>query len=275
MSRRAGRRALARECREELGVELEAIRRLIRVPYDYDDRPVLLDVWRVDAWHGEPHGAERQVVTWARIDSLDADDFPPANAPIITALQLPPTYMITPEPSGAPELGLNLLAANLRHGVRLVQLRSKRLQRSALQDWAREAAALCASSGARVLVNGEPDLVEHTKADGVHLSSERLMSASRRPLCGPRLVSASCHDSRELNHACRIGADFAVLSPVRATPSHPDAVVLGWERFQSLVWNVPIPVYALGGMRLDDLSDAWRHGAQGIAAIRAFGRQQC
>lgn len=262
--------ALVRECHEELGVELGAMRRLIRVPYDYHDRSVLLDVWRVDAWDGEPHGAEHQAVRWAKIDSLNPDCFPLANAPIITALQLPPAYMVTPEPFTAPEHALSELAASLRLGARLVQLRSKRLQPLALQTWMREAVSLCKSYGARVLVNGEPGLVEPAQADGVHLSSERLMSASERPLPRPCLVSASCHDSHELRHAWRIGVDFAVLSPVRKTPSHPDAVVLGWERFQQLVWDVPIPVYALGGMRLEDLSHAWRHGAQGIAAIRAF-----
>jgi len=61
-----------------------------------------------------------------------------------------------------------------------------------------------------------------------------------------------------------------VLSPVRPTASHPDATPLGWSRFAELVDPVPLPVYALGGLRLEDLDDAIHHGAQGIAAIRGL-----
>ena len=70
--------------------------------------------------------------------------------------------------------------------------------------------------------------------------------------------------------AQRLGLDYAFLSPVRETASHPDVEPLGWERFASWVDGVNIPVYALGGMRTEDLQAAREFGGQGIAGIGAF-----
>ena len=67
-----------------------------------------------------------------------------------------------------------------------------------------------------------------------------------------------------------MGADFAVLGPVAATPSHPDREPMGWHRFAALRETVSLPIYALGGMTPSDLHTAHRHGAQGIAAIRGL-----
>jgi len=59
-----------------------------------------------------------------------------------------------------------------------------------------------------------------------------------------------------------------VLGPVRATPSHPDSVPLGWDRFRSIVAGASIPVYALGGVVRRDLEDAQCRGAHGLAMVR-------
>jgi 8-oxo-dGTP diphosphatase len=96
------------------------------------------------------------------------------------------------------------------------------------------------------------------------------MASATRPLDIEQWVAASCHSAPELEHAARIGVDFAVLSPVAATVSHPGAQPLGWGRFRELVAAVPFPVYALGGMQLPDLATARAHGAQGIALMRGI-----
>ena len=70
--------------------------------------------------------------------------------------------------------------------------------------------------------------------------------------------------------ALELDADFVVLSPVQKTASHPDMPAMGWEVFSSMIEDIPVPVYALGGVSGDDLETAWSHGAQGVAAISAF-----
>ena len=64
--------------------------------------------------------------------------------------------------------------------------------------------------------------------------------------------------------------DFVTLSPVQETPSHPGVPGMGWEAFAALVAQAHVPVFALGGMRGDDLARARAAGAQGIAGIRGL-----
>ena len=80
------RSALARELLEELGLVVDDCRPLIVVDHDYEDKQVKLDVWSVDAWHGNIHGREGQPIEWVPLSDLRHKDFPAANIPIIEAL---------------------------------------------------------------------------------------------------------------------------------------------------------------------------------------------
>jgi 8-oxo-dGTP diphosphatase len=99
------------------------------------------------------------------------------------------------------------------------------------------------------------------------------MALSVRPLDDTYLVAASCHTQEELQHAVKLGLDFVVISTVRKTSSHPGAQTLGFSGFHELTERASIPVYALGGMQAADLPIVFRHGGQGIAAIRGLWGQ--
>lgn len=264
------RQALNRELHEELGIDVVQARPLLCIPYRYPDREIVLDVWRVDAFSGVPHGREGQEVRWVALADLPHYAFPPPNRPIITALQLPDRYLITPEPDGAAHWPrfLQQLERTLSRGVRLVQLRAKQQDEGMLRELASEVLTVCRRQGARVLLNSTPKLAADLAMDGVHLSSAVLWQQDARPVVlEGGLVAASCHSAEDLARAGDIGADFAVLSPVQDTRSHPGAPSLGWERFAQLAAESRLPVYALGGMTPEDIPRAWQHGAQGIAAI--------
>jgi 8-oxo-dGTP diphosphatase len=64
--------------------------------------------------------------------------------------------------------------------------------------------------------------------------------------------------------------DYALLSPVFPTPSHPEAKGLGWDKFVEEITNTTIPVFALGGMKNELLATAQSHGAHGIALMRGW-----
>ena len=78
--------ALCRELHEELDIGVLDAKPLIVVPYDYDDRQVLLHVWRVLEYRGTPRGREQQPIRWVRLEEIAELDFLPANRPIINAL---------------------------------------------------------------------------------------------------------------------------------------------------------------------------------------------
>jgi 8-oxo-dGTP diphosphatase len=83
-------------------------------------------------------------------------------------------------------------------------------------------------------------------------------------------VGASCHGATDLARAADLGLDYALLSPVMPTASHPGAPYLGWDRFSALAEVARLPVYALGGLGPRDLELAIDQGAQGVAAIRGL-----
>jgi 8-oxo-dGTP diphosphatase len=78
--------ALARELAEELAIAIGASQPLLQVEHDYGDKAVLLDVWWVREFAGDPHGREGQPWQWVSAGELDALPFPAANRPIITAI---------------------------------------------------------------------------------------------------------------------------------------------------------------------------------------------
>lgn len=262
--------ALRRELEEEVGLTPSKARPLIQIDYDYPDKSVFLDVWRVDAYQGEAHGREGQPLRWVLPDLLRPNEFPAANVPIIAAVRLPQTYLITPEPGDDKRAFLQRLEARLRDGIRLVQLRAKSLDTIAYRALAAEAMALAKDHQAEILLNASPRLALELDADGVHLPSARLMALSSRPLPAHKWLAASCHNADELRHAERIGADFVVVSPVLPTASHGDARPLGFDGLRRLCRRASVPVYALGGLDTSHLDESFRCGAQGIAAIRGL-----
>ena len=78
--------ALERELREELGIEIGAIRPLLEIEHDYGDRRVLLDVWLVREFSGEARGLEGQPLSWVAPTQLANYAFPAANRPILEAI---------------------------------------------------------------------------------------------------------------------------------------------------------------------------------------------
>ncbi|WP_421865342.1 Nudix family hydrolase [Motiliproteus sp.] len=262
--------ALVRELEEELGIVPTQFEPLIRIPYDYPDKRVLLDVWRVTAFEGEPEGREGQLLYRLDIDMLEAADFPAANRPIITALQLPQLYLITPELPA--ELLLQRLEPALDSGVGLVQLRANHLDDRSYRDLAEQVLALCRRQGAKVLLNRHPSMLEQVDADGIHLNSRLLaeFSPADRQRLKTKWLGASCHNAQQLHSAQQLELDYALLSPVCTTETHPEAQPLGWSAFESLVAQMQLPVYGLGGLSREQLSQVLDLGGHGVAGIGTF-----
>jgi len=258
--------ALKRELHEELGIEVERAYPWLTRDYDYAHAAVRLRFFRVVRWSGTLHGRENQRFAWQLPDAISVDPLLPANAPILRALRLPPVYAI----SNAAELGeqefLALLERALAGGLKLLQVREKEMTGSDFLRFSTQVVRLAHARGARVLVNADIKLAQKAGADGVHLTSEQLKQANRRPALD--LVGASCHNAGELARAQALGADFVVLGPVQPTPSHPGATGIGWDLFATLLKDCPLPVYALGGLRPTDLETACRCGAHGISMMR-------
>ena len=262
--------ALVRELQEELGIEADIGEWIMEVPQVYPDKDLTLEVRHVRSWKGTPRGREGQAITWVAPDKLSRYSMPPADIPVVAALREPDRYLITPEP-GADEASCarwqDTLRAAVDSGLQRIQLRpgaGHPQARALIQT------AVRAHRGpVQWLLNRDIELAAALGV-GVHLSSQQLLQLQARPLPQGQLVAASCHDLAQLQAAQRLGCDFAVLGPVQATATHPEAAPMGWEAFAALRAQVALPIYALGGLGAADRVVARQHGAQGIAAIRGL-----
>jgi 8-oxo-dGTP diphosphatase len=258
--------ALVRELHEELGIEAETAYPWLTRVFTYPNATVRLNFFRITSWKGEPHGREGQLLSWQRLPELSVAPILPANDPVLRALQLPHLYAISNATELGTEVFLQRLQLALNNSLRLLQIREKGWERPALRELSLHAVELAHASGARVLINGDIELAQEVGADGVQLTGAQLAASDARP--DLELCAASCHSAEELQHAADLELDFALLSPVLPTKSHPGAPHLGWEAFAAMAKNSSIPVYALGGLQLQDMQSAWQHGAHGIALLR-------
>jgi len=267
-------RALARELHEELGIHVESRdgTPLIRIPWRYGTRGLLLDAWQFERWQGTPASLEGQALQWAVPGDVDPAMLTPADRPILQALRLPSIYLITPADvsSDQAQLWHARVMTAIDQGVRLIQLRFPLWSAEQVRDLAARLQAYALQHRACVLLNGDIEgALRLGEGIGVHLKTTQVQSLTERPLPWAQPVAASCHDDAQLSKSVEL-ADFAALSPVAATATHPDAAPLGWPRFQAMIEAAALPVYALGGMTPSHASEARRHGGQGVAGIRAF-----
>jgi mutator protein MutT len=101
------REALARELREEIGIAISTPRPLIRLRHTYPHKEVVLDIWVVRQYQGEPHGLEGQAVRWCTQAELETVELLPADGPIVAALRLPERL----EARAAPDYAIGASAA--------------------------------------------------------------------------------------------------------------------------------------------------------------------
>lgn len=256
--------ALTRELREELGIEVGASSPLIRIRHAYPDRDVLLDTWWVDRHAGQPRGAEGQAIAWVRPEALPEAGLLEADAPIANAIRLPQAYAISPPQATSAELHAWLEAPR----APMLRLRLPTLANSDYWPLWNELHAAARARGVTLMADRLPD---ESIAGGAsaHLSAADASKLRRRP-AGVAWFACSCHTAEDLRHAAKIGADFAVLGQVKATPSHRERPPLGWTRWQRLVDAAQLPVYGIGGLSDADIAQTRAQGGQGVAAIRAY-----
>ncbi len=263
--------ALARELREELGIQMQVATPWVTYVHHYPTTTVRLYFCRVTQWQGEPRGLEQQQLKWVDIASAtELPDLLPAAYPPLRWLQLPTRYLICSQPPEQDQAALiERLQAGLKQGVRLVQWRVLPWTGPAMQASFEQARILCHQHGARLLVSSAHDPTLWELADGVHFRAQDAKQLQARPeSLANQLIGVSTHNEEELALAREFGADFVVLGPVLPTQSHPGASTLGWDSFERLTQLAGLPVYAIGGQSPATLNIAQSRGAHGIAGIR-------
>jgi thiamine-phosphate pyrophosphorylase len=162
----------------------------------------------------------------------------------------------------------SLAAEAARAGVAWIQVREKDLPARALLELVKEIAAALVGTGARLMVNGRPDVAESGGAHGIQLPEEGLPVAAVKRAFPTLLVAASRHTLEGARSAEAEGADLIVIGPVFPTPGKPHALGLGG--FERIASAVSVPIHAIGGVEPATARQVVEAGAAGLAAIRAF-----
>ncbi len=262
--------ALKRELDEELGIRVERLYPWLVREHAYEHAHVRLHFFEVPQWQGEVNDHVHSALAWVRPGHVDRSPMLPANGPILKALRLPRRMGITCAAATGVGAQLDALDQALVQGLGMVQVREAGLEARERRAFATEVVRRAHAVGALVVINDDEALADEAGADGLHLPARRLAELTQRPPF--EWVGASCHSREELERAAALGLDYVLLGPVKETLSHPGQPGLGWDAFAALRADLPMPVFALGGLDAADMTDARLAGAHGVAAIRSCWR---
>jgi thiamine-phosphate pyrophosphorylase len=181
-------------------------------------------------------------------------------------------YLITDRHQKGSRHMFDVVEDALKGGVRGVQLREKDLSGRELYELAYDLRKLTARYGARLLINDRVDIALAVEADGVHLSQNSMpMHRARKLLGRKRLIGLSCHNQISAIMAQENGADFITFGPVYYTPSKANyGKPVGVELLETVAHLIAIPVFALGGIKKENIQKVTAAGAAGIALVSAI-----
>ncbi len=180
-------------------------------------------------------------------------------------------YLITDRhQTGGREL-LEVVERALDGGVRGVQLREKDLSGAEMYRTAEAMRQLTDRYDARLLINERADVAVAVGADGVQLGIAGLPVSAVRQLLGPgKIIGYSAHSREEAERVQRDGADFVTFGPVYETPSKLRyGAPVGLQRLTETAAALRIPVMALGGISLANVSETFTATIRGVAVISA------
>ncbi len=285
--------ALVRELYEEIGLDLARssaaalFQPLLTRQFNYPDRSITIAAYTLAlsaAQYAQVHGREGQALRWEKPEAIALLPTPAANAPLIAALRWPSCWHISPnfafsacdvanERAVLDWVAERCALSGVSHGL---VLRLPQWPLAAYVALAKQALALTEAIGLPLLLHGDVRACAELGAFGFHASASQAAQWQQHALSKTDVLptgyclAVATHDADELALAQAVAADWAWLSPVLPTPSHPDAAGLGWAVWAALAQATTLPVYALGGLSPSLVSQARSHGGVGVAGISGF-----
>ena len=182
-------------------------------------------------------------------------------------------YFITDRKSAG---GIDAIARNLAGGIDMIQIREKDLPARELAALVRRVMSLPNPGHTRILVNERTDVALATGAHGVHLPSDAVSTARWRAVVPTDfLIGVSTHTLEEAIDAEWSGANFVVFGPVFAPISKMSHLPpRGAGELARVCSAVRIPVFALGGITVENAKLCENAGAAGVAGISVFTGKQ-
>jgi len=181
--------------------------------------------------------------------------------------------------SQAPANGTHVDAIQqvLESGGKWIQLRVKDQPAQEILELAIAAKTLCDAYGAKLIVNDHPEIAKEAGAHGVHLGLDDMPVRNARKLLGPQMIIGGTANTFEhILQRVEEGADYIGLGPYRFTSTKQKlSPIIGLEGYKSIVsrmeaQGIRIPVVAIGGILLEDISTLRQAGLYGVAVSGAL-----
>lgn len=153
----------------------------------------------------------------------------------------------------------------LDNGIKLIQLRMKHSALSQIMEAAYILKKECEKYKAKLIINDDYRLALEVEADGVHLGQkDEAISIAKGKIRENQIIGKTCNSLEHIKQAVESGADYIGLGPYRFTSTKENlSPILGIEEYKNL--NLDIPIYAIGGIRLEDAKPLSETGIYGIA----------
>lgn len=182
-------------------------------------------------------------------------------------------YPVTCQDLSKGRTNLEVLAAVLAGGAKIIQLREKHWTKKDLYDLAIKFRERIRSYDALLIINDHVDVALAAGADGVHLGQEDLPVEAARKLAPELIIGASSHSLKEALKAEKDGADYVNIGPIFPTQSKADAVrFLGPEAIVEIGPQLTIPFTTMGGIKPDNIHRVLEAGARRVAMITGITR---
>lgn len=162
----------------------------------------------------------------------------------------------------------------LEGGVTMIQLREKNLDEESFYREAIEIKELCKKFHVPFIINDNVELAKKVDADGIHVGQNDMAAQDVRAIIGPdKILGVSTQTVEEALLAQKMGADYLGVGAVFPTGSKDDCWVLSHDLCREICSAVTIPVVAIGGINLGNISKLSGLGFSGISLISAiFGQ---
>ncbi len=192
----------------------------------------------------------------------------------IGGLPLSGLYVIL-DPSVSPDRPLlEILKTSVQAGAKLFQYRNKTASMKVAYEVALALRKIAHELGALFIVNDRCDLALAVDADGVHLGQGDLPLHLARTVMGPnKLIGLSTHNVEQVAAGSTVGADYLGFGPIFTPGSKTDHdPVVGTAGLKAIHELTRLPIFAIGGITLNNVEDVIRAGANGVAVISAVLR---